>query len=72
METGFEWARKNARHLGIDYLITFDADGQMDIADMKKFETYLEKHPKTKVIFGSRFIEKTHSNVPWYRRIILV
>lgn len=43
----------------------------MDIADMKSFENYLQKNPRAHVIFGSRFIEKTDSNVPWYRRIIL-
>jgi polyprenyl-phospho-N-acetylgalactosaminyl synthase len=72
METGFEWIRRNADTLSIEYVVTFDADGQMDIKDMKKFEDCLAKYPETKIIFGSRFIEKTHSNVPWYRRITLV
>jgi uncharacterized protein (DUF1330 family) len=64
METGFEWTKRHAKDKGFSYLVTFDADGQMDIADMKRFEKYLEKHPKTDVIFGSRFIEHTSSNVP--------
>ena len=31
----------------------------------------LEKHPNTDVIYGSRFITKTKTNVPFFRRIIL-
>jgi hypothetical protein len=71
METGFAWTRENASKLEIEYIVTFDADGQHDIADMKVFLDCLEKHPHAEVIYGSRFIEKTNSNVPWYRKITL-
>lgn len=54
------------------YIVTFDADGQMNIADMKTFMEYLQNHPDTEVIFGSRFIGKTRSNIPWYRRLVLI
>lgn len=54
-----------------EYVITFDADGQHDIADMKNFFEMLQKHPQTDVIYGSRFITKTQTNVPFFRRIIL-
>ena len=51
--------------------MTFDADGQHDIADIGRFMHFFEKHPTTDVVFGSRFIEKTESNVPFFRRILL-
>ncbi len=51
--------------------MTFDADGQHKIEDMQGFLEYFEKDPKTDVVYGSRFIEKTNSNVPFFRRIIL-
>jgi len=51
--------------------VTFDADGQMDIADMRVFEQYQVEHPDARAIFGSRFIVPTRSNVPWYRRVVL-
>lgn len=71
METGFSWVRHHAKALGVEYVVTFDADGQHDIADMKVFLHCLEKHPDAAVIYGSRFIEKTNSNVPWYRKLTL-
>ena len=71
LETGFEFVRQNASHYGWKWLVTFDADGQHDIKDMKVFLEMLKDHPKTEVIFGSRFIIKTDSNVPFLRRIIL-
>ena len=71
MATGFEYISLHASEKDWEYVVTFDADGQMDIADMHTFRDYLEKYPDAKVIFGSRFIEKTRSNVPWYRRAVL-
>jgi hypothetical protein len=29
----------------VEYVVTFDADGQHDILDVKTFEKYLLKHP---------------------------
>jgi polyprenyl-phospho-N-acetylgalactosaminyl synthase len=72
METGFEWVRRHGRSFWIEYVVTFDADGQMDIADMHIFESTLKEYPEVEVIFGSRFIRKTHSNIPWYRRMVLL
>jgi glycosyltransferase involved in cell wall biosynthesis len=71
LETGFSFIRKEAHMYGWEYVVTFDADGQHDIRDCTKFTAYFEKHPTTDVVYGSRFIEKTQSNVPLLRRIIL-
>ena len=72
LETGFSYVRLHAEKYGWKYVVTFDADGQMDIADMKIFIKCLEDNPDAKVVFGSRFIEKTRSNTPWYRCMVLV
>lgn len=71
LETWFAFFRKEAISHGWEYLVTFDADGQHKIEDMQGFLEYFEKDPKTDVVYGSRFIEKTNSNVPFFRRIIL-
>ena len=71
LETWFEFARRYSGVYQWKYVVTFDADGQHDIRDMKNFFKELERHPKGEVIFGSRFIQKTSSNVPILRKIIL-
>ena len=71
LETGFEYVRRSAPEYSWEYVVTFDADGQHDIADMEKFLSAFAHNPHLDIIFGSRFIEKTDSNVPFFRRIIL-
>lgn len=72
LETGFAYIRKHAHHNEWEYVVTFDADGQHDIGDMWGFLEAFEKYPKTDVIYGSRFITKTRSNVPIMRRMVLL
>jgi polyprenyl-phospho-N-acetylgalactosaminyl synthase len=71
LETGFEFLRRNALTLWIEYVVTFDADGQHDIADIGEFIRAFEKDPDLDIVFGSRFIRKTQTNVPFIRRCIL-
>lgn len=71
LETGFEFLRRNAETLGIHFVVTFDADGQHTIKDVPKFIQAFEKFPEVDVVFGSRFIQKTDSNVPLLRRLTL-
>jgi hypothetical protein len=52
-------------------VVTFDADGQHDIADIGEFIRAFEKDPDLDIVFGSRFIRKTQTNVPFIRRCIL-
>ncbi len=68
LETWFEYLRRYAE---VEYVVTFDSDGQHDLADLDNFYKIFDKHPKVGVILGSRFIKKTNSNIPFIRRIIL-
>lgn len=71
LETGFEFLRRNAEAIEVKYVVTFDADGQHAITDMPKFLKAFEVDPQLDIVFGSRFVIKTDSNVPFFRRIIL-
>jgi hypothetical protein len=53
------------------YIINFDADGQHSIKDLDNFIKEFKKDKDLEVVLGSRFIEKTNSNVPFTRKIIL-
>ncbi len=70
LETGFAWIR--ASYPDFTHVVTFDADGQHDVTDMEKFIEKFESDEKVRVVYGSRFIEKTKSNVPFFRKLILI
>ena len=72
METGFAYIRQNATKNDWTHLVTFDADGQHDIADIVHFVSVFDKSPTLDIVFGSRFIIKTNTNVPLLRRLILL
>ncbi len=63
--------RRNACILGVTYVVTFDADGQHHIEDLPVFIKVFEKDPTLDLVLGSRFIVKTHTNVPFFRRLTL-
>ncbi len=70
-KTLFAFATKFARSLWVEWLVTYDADGQMDIGDMETFMRYAD-HAKHDVVIGSRFVEgAVVENMPWLRRVIL-
>lgn len=71
LETGFSFIRRHAHHHDWEFIVTFDADGQHNIADIGWFIEMFENHPKTQVVYGSRFIVKTRSNVPVFRKMVL-
>ncbi len=71
METGLEHIRRHASEKNWEYVVTFDADDQHSIADMWKFLEKFEQNPTLDIVFGSRFITKTDSNVPWTRSLVL-
>ena len=48
LETGFEYIR---RYIIADFITTFDADGQHNIADIDKFHTAFTNHAELEVIF---------------------
>ncbi len=68
LETGFEYARRYAE---VEYVITYDADGQHDINDVKEFEKYLNHHHKVDILLWSRFLWKKQRWIPFIRKIIL-
>ncbi len=57
----------------INYVVFFDADGQMDIADMdRSFLPYLTTHPEVDVIQWSRFVPGGEAtDIPLMRKIVL-
>lgn len=71
LETGFEYIRRNGEELGIKYVVTFDADGQHHIEDISAFIHAFEQDPSLDLVLGSRFVVKTDSNVPFFRRLTL-
>ena len=71
LETGFEFLRRSAKTLGVEFVVTFDSDGQHDIADIGEFTQAFEQNPDLDIVFGSRFVRKTQSNVPFHRRCVL-
>lgn len=68
LETGFEYVRRFA---DVDYVITFDADGQHSLDDLQEFEKRLKKYPDIDVLLGSRFLSKKTVGIPFSRKLIL-
>lgn len=57
MKTGIAYLKKYGHLHDIQYVVGFDADGQMDISDMVRFQSSLTDHPEGDVWLGSRFVE---------------
>lgn len=68
LETWFEYVR---RYGDVEYVITFDADWQHKLSDLKQFEEIMAKNKKIDVLLWSRFISWKKVWVPLTRRIIL-
>lgn len=68
LETWFEYLRRFSE---IEYIITFDADWQHLVSDIEKFIKKFDEDKELWVIFGSRFLQKSETNVPFFRKIIL-
>ncbi len=70
-KTGFQFLKKWWDLLNIRWVVTFDADGQMDIKDIKNFFERLNKQEKA-IYVWSRFIKWwSVYNIPFIRKIIL-
>lgn len=54
-----------------ELVATFDSDGQMDITDLPKMAEILEKNQEIDIVLGSRFLEKSPKNMPFFRKIII-
>ena len=68
LETGFEYLRRYSK---TKYVCTFDSDWQHDIKDINLFIDMFNKNKDLKVIFWSRFITKTNTNISLIRKIVL-
>lgn len=71
LETWFDFIREFWKSLWYKYVFTFDADWQHDVLDSEKFIAEMRKNNDLDIILWSRFIEKTNTNVPLFRRLIL-
>lgn len=69
LETGFEYLRKYGK---CEYVITFDSDGQHNIKDAERFIHKLDKEKDVDIVFWSRFLKWAKTNVPFFRKIILL
>lgn len=69
LETGFEYIRQG--NIESEYIVTFDADGQMDIEDLPKMLEIFKKNPEISAVLGSRFLEQKSYNMPFFRKILL-
>jgi len=54
IRTGFDFALKT----GVDYIGTFDADGQHRIKDLLQMYQHISKHPDLDILLGSRFLSE--------------
>ncbi len=68
LKTAFEYLK---RYWNTKYIVTFDADGQHALKDLDNFFVEFKKNKKLDIILGSRFIQKTKTNVPPWRKVIL-
>lgn len=66
LETGFAYART----LSPDAVVTFDADGQFDAADIPRAIMYM-KQTQADIVFGTRFARGS-AHVPFFKRTVLV
>lgn len=64
-QTGIEFAKR----IGVDYVVTYDADGQHDANDIEVFKEVMIKN-NYDIILGSRFLGRT-INMPKIKGIVL-
>ena len=57
-----------AKEIGSEVLITFDADGQHRIDDIKKIIEPIEKN-RADIVIGSRFLDNAKEKIPEYRKL---
>ena len=68
IQTGVEYARAQP---GARYFVTFDADGQHQVADVVRMVERLRTEP-VDIVVGTRFADGAATdNVPWIKRVVL-
>ena len=68
LETGFEYIR---RYWDIDYIVTFDSDGQHKIEDLPLFIKTLKDDKELELAIWSRFLKWGKTNASFIRKCIL-
>lgn len=69
--TWFSFLSQYAKSIDIQWIVTFDADGQMDVSDMKVFYQKMQSNPAD-IYLGSRFIAGAQAyDIPFVRKMIL-
>lgn len=66
LQTGFDFAITH----GADYIISFDADGQHEINDICQLVENSKAY-NVDVVFGSRFLSGSITNISWTRKFLL-
>lgn len=66
LQTGIDFAKRK----GAKYFVTFDADGQHDSNDIEGMIGLIEKE-KSDIVFGSRFLPGSKTNVSGSRTFVL-
>jgi glycosyltransferase involved in cell wall biosynthesis len=66
LQTGIDFARSK----GAEYFVTFDADGQHDSKDIAGMIKKM-KEENTDIVFGSRFMKESQTNVSASRSFVL-
>jgi glycosyltransferase involved in cell wall biosynthesis len=67
LQTGIEMA---LHFSDVEYVVTFDGDGQHDIADVEVMLEVLESG-SAQIVFGSRFLDARTDNIGWAKRAVL-
>ena len=65
---GIKSILKKSKEIDTDILVTFDADGQHKVEDVKKVIEPI-KNGDADLVIGSRFLSKTKEKIPEYRKI---
>ena len=68
LATGLEYLSQKE---DCDYIVTFDADGQHSIDNALGMIETLKNNADLDIVMGSRFLEKTSSDIPLMRKLIL-
>ncbi|SDC74732.1 glycosyltransferase family 2 protein [Actinokineospora iranica] len=67
LQTGVEYARAQP---GAQYFVTFDADGQHQVADVERMLKRI-KSEDVDIVVGTRFRGGDTSHIPWIKRVVL-
>lgn len=67
IQTGVEYARAQP---GAKFFVTFDADGQHQVKDVKRMVERLRTEP-IDIVVGTRFAGQEDTQVPWIKRVVL-